>query len=145
MTHSWSLASLKRTHKMRVAWNRHLARKTQSHLCISWSTSAVEVKIHTYTHAHTHWVIYPSSMCLSISETLTHPKPPVFEVRSWGYKHTVLHTYTRCVPRGVEGGSKGQQWKLPLRMGSTDRVLIISTIGPSVQRLAWGWATRCQT
>ena len=54
--------------------------------------SSLYLLILEHTHTHTHRTIYLSQTCLSISQTLTHLKPPVFEVNSGGYERTVTHT-----------------------------------------------------
>lgn len=149
MTHSWSLASLKR----RVAWNRHLGGKTQSHVCVCWSFIS---RLLRFTHRGTHTADYLSILKMpqhftNFDLTQNHQSLKCELLRTQKHSHTRTHMHTLAASGrkvGVEGGG-GWQWRMVWisgrRMWTADRVPIGPTIDSSVWRFALGWSAYMQT
>lgn len=123
---------------LRAAWNRHLKRKKQSHISVSWFPNTHGL---SHTNAHTH-----PSRASAFLKTLTHPEE--WNPEDANTVTLVAHLRGKswevelAIKDAVDAAGWGRERK---RLWTPDWSQIGSTIDSTVWYLASGWSLCVQT
>lgn len=107
--------SFEKNPQTRMAWNRHLrAEKTQSHLCISWSSKVAEVNTLTLDFL----------FLFNMPQHFTNSGPSKnHRPLKWNPEDTNIQSHTRTHSFGLGGRSEGGslRWKMALKKPKNGR------------------------